>query len=146
MTSLLPALAGSNILYGMGMLELGITFSYTQLLIDCEIVRMVKRVIQGIAVNDETLAVEVINAVGAGGNYLCQEHTVRHMRKEQSQARLIDRRMRTGWEELGSKDMAEKAQEEIFNILQNHKPTPLEPEVARQLQEIIQEAERESIA
>jgi len=143
MTALLPALAGSNILYGMGMLELGITISYSQLLIDCEIVRMVKRVLQGIAVNEETLAVEVIKAVGAGGNYLSEKHTMEHMRQEQSRARLIDRRMRTRWEEQGGKDMAQRADEAALAILENHKPTPLDPAVARRLQEIIAEAESE---
>ncbi|NIS68578.1 MAG: [trimethylamine--corrinoid protein] Co-methyltransferase, partial [Proteobacteria bacterium] len=58
-TSLLPALAGANLIYGMGMLELGVTFSFGQLMIDNEIAGMVKRVVQGIRVADDTLAVEL---------------------------------------------------------------------------------------
>ena len=49
MTSLLPALAGANLIYGMGMLELGVTFSFAQLVIDNEIARMCKRVVQGVS-------------------------------------------------------------------------------------------------
>jgi trimethylamine---corrinoid protein Co-methyltransferase len=143
MTALLPALAGSNIIYGMGMLELGITLSYSQLLIDSEIVRMIKRILQGMAVNEETLAVEVIKSVGTGGNYLAQQHTAKHMRQEQSRSRLIDRRMRQGWEEQGSLDMAERAQKEALSILENHRPAPLDEAVAKKLREIIAAAESE---
>ncbi len=139
----MPALAGSNIIYGMGMLELGITFSYEQLLIDAEIVRMIKRTLQGMAVNDDTLAVEVIKAVGAGGNYLSQKHTRRFMNQEQSRSKLIDRRMRDRWMARGGKDMAQRAREEALKLLQSHKPTPLDPAVSKQLRQIIEKAEAE---
>ncbi len=141
MTALLPAIAGANILYGMGMLELGITFSFTQLLIDAEIVKMVKRVLQGMPVNKETLAIEVIKSVGAGGNYLNQKHTKRHMRKEQSRATLIDRRMRDRWLEKGGKEMAERAAEKALTLLREHKPEPLDPAVSKQIRGIIESVE-----
>ena len=59
-TSLLPALAGANLIYGMGMLESGVTWSHEQLIIDNDIVKMVKRAVQGIAVKDDTLATELV--------------------------------------------------------------------------------------
>lgn len=125
------------------MLELGITFSFTQLLIDAEIVRMIKRVMQGIAVNDETLALEVIKAVGAGGNYLNQKHTRKFMKQEQSRVNLIDRRMRDRWMEKGGKSMADRAREEALKIKQNHHPQPLDPEVSSRLRAIVEEAEND---
>ncbi len=136
-------MTGSNILYGMGLLEMGIGFCYAQMLVDCEFVRMVRRVMQGIAVNRDTLAVEVIKAVGAGGNYLTEEHTLRHMRSEHSKSNLIDRRMRKGWEEAGEQDMITRARAEVFAILENHRPLPLEPETAGKLRQIVQEADDE---
>lgn len=119
------------------MLELGVTFSYTQLLIDDEIAAMVKRVMQGITVNDETLAVDVIRQVGAGKDFLGQRHTRDYMDKEQSKPRLIDRRMRGAWLNRGGKSMAERANEKAREILENHKPTPLPDAVLAKFEEII---------
>lgn len=143
MTAMLPALAGSNILYGMGLLEMGITFCYAQLLADAEFVKMTRRVMQGIAVNKDTLAVEVIKAVGAGGNYLAEEHTIKHMRGEQSRARLIDRRSRNGWQDCGGKDMITRAREQVIEHMNNSKPLPLAKEAAAKIRRIVEEAEAE---
>ncbi len=141
MTSLLPALAGANIIYGMGMLELGVTFSYAQLLIDNEIARMCKRVAMGVPINDETLAVELIKEVGAGKDFLAKKHTRQFMGQEQSKVKLIDRRMRGAWKKRGGKDMAEVAADEARHILETHKPTPLPKEVLAKLRSIVEEQE-----
>jgi trimethylamine---corrinoid protein Co-methyltransferase len=143
LTAILPALSGSNIIYGMGMLEMGMTMSYEQLLIDAEIVRMIRRIMQGIAVDSSTLALDVITAVGPGGTYLGQRHTMQHMRKESSQTKLIDRSMYEGWVKSGEKDMAERAHEEALQIIRNHKPEPLPEDVSKEIRSIIEEAEYE---
>lgn len=140
---MLPALTGSNMIYGMGMLEMGMTMSYGQLLIDAEIVRMIRRIMQGIAVNQSTLALDVITAVGPGGTYLGQKHTMQYMRKESSQAKLIDRKMYDNWARSGRKDMAERANEEALRILDQHKPIPLPEAAAKEIRSIIEEAEYE---
>jgi trimethylamine--corrinoid protein Co-methyltransferase len=141
MTSLLPALAGANLIYGMGMLELGVTFSWTQLVIDNEIASMVKRVVQGVKITDDLLAVEVIKKVGAGKDFLAQKHTRQYMGSEQSKVKLIDRRMRGAWTKRGGKDLAEAAGEEARHILKNHKPAPLPKEVLSKLRSIVEEQE-----
>ncbi len=126
----------------MGMLELGITFDLTQLVIDNEIAKMVRVAVNGIEVNDETIALEAIKQVGPGGNFLSAEHTLRHM-KEQSHPKLIDRKMRESWESSGSKDMVERAHEELLSILKNHKPEPLPAETLSSLRSIVENAEGE---
>lgn len=136
-------MAGANLIYGLGMLELGVTFSYAQLLIDDEIVNMCKRVIQGITVNDDTLAVDVIKKVGAGKEFLGQKHTRQYMAQEQSKPKLIDRRMRGMWMSHGGQDLATRANQKAIEILENHKPTPLPPEVQKKFKEIIASAEEE---
>jgi len=144
-TALLPALAGVNMIYGMGMLELGVTFSYAQLLIDAEIAKMVKRVVRGVDVNDDTLAVDLIKKVGGGSgkHYLTEKHTMAHMRVEQSRATLFDRRMRQVWEaETGGKDVAECAAEKAREILNEYKPEPLDKEVQQKLRKIIEDVEK----
>ncbi len=139
----MPALAGANLIYGLGMLELGVTFSFAQLLIDDEIATMVKRVVQGITVNDETMAVDVIKNVGAGKDFLGQRHTRDFMAKEQSKPKLIDRRMRGAWSNRGAKSMAERANDKAREILENHKPTPLPDSVLKTFKEIIERAENQ---
>lgn len=143
MSTLLTALAGANIIYGVGMLELGITFSFEQFVMDNDIVKMVNKVVQGIDINDETLAVDVIKQVGPGGDFLMQEHTMKYMRAAQSSPRLMNRRMRYSWEEAGSKDLTQVAREEALYILNNHKPEPLPSHVASRLSSIIADAEEE---
>lgn len=140
---MLPALAGANLIYGLGMLELGITFDYAQLVMDNDMVKMIRKAVEGIVVNDETLAVDVIRQVGAAGEFITHEHTFKYMKTEQSQPKLIDRRMRNGWLERGGKDFTERAYEEAINILENHKPDPLPAGVPEQIREIVEEAERE---
>ncbi len=105
----MAALAGTNLIYGLGMIESGVTFDYAQLVIDDEIARMVKQVVGGIRVNDERLAVDDIARVGSFGDFLSLDATMAHMR-EQSQPALIDRRVREDWQERGGTDMYQRAQ------------------------------------
>jgi len=119
------------------------TLSWAQLVMDNEIAGMVKHVVQGIPVNDETLAVDVIHEVGAFGDFISHEHTRKHMRALQSQPKLIDRRRRDFWQQLGGTDLAERAREEAKYILKTHKPDPLPPGVSSTLRSIVQSAEEE---
>jgi len=135
-------LAGANLIYGLGMLESGVTFDFGQLVMDNEIARMIKHVVGGIRVDDESLAVDDINAVGAFGDFLSLDATLRHMR-EQSQPRLIDRRVREDWAATGATDMLQRATAEAVRILDQPVPHPLEPEVAARLRAIVEAAERE---
>lgn len=144
MTAMLPALTGSNIIYGMGMLEMGMTMSYEQLLIDQEIVRMIRRVLQGIPVNKETIALDVIQKVGPAGNYLSERHTLKYMRQELSTTKLINRRMRDHWMNEGGKDMARRANDQAIEILENYKPIPLPEEAAKKIRAIVEEGEAEA--
>ncbi len=144
MTAMLPALTGSNVIYGMGMLEMGMTMSYEQLLIDQEIVLMIRRILQGIAVNKDTIALDVIQKVGPAGNYLGERHTLKYMRQELSTTNLINRRMRDNWEKEGSKDMAQRAREQAIEILENYKATPLPTDVAKRIRNIVEEGEAEA--
>lgn len=145
-TSLLPALAGANLIYGMGMLELGVTFSFAQLVIDNEIAAMVKRVVQGVRVQDDTLAVELIKKVGSGKDFLAQKHTRQYMGTEQSKVGLLDRRMRGAWQKRGGKDLAEMATDRAREILESHKVPELPAEVRSKLRSIVEEAEAEETA
>ena len=138
----MAALAGTNLIYGLGMIESGVTFDYAQLVIDDEIAHMVKCVVGGIKVSDERLAVDDIARVGSFGDFLSLDATMAHMR-EQSQPALIDRRVREDWEERGSTDMYQRALVRAREILETHVPEPLPEEVAAKLKSIIEAAENE---
>ena len=129
-------------IYGLGMMESGITFDFGQLVMDAEFACMIKHTVKGICVNDETLAVDVINEIGPAGNFLVHQHTLEHMRS-QSQPELIDRTMRETWEKKGSLSTYDKAMVKVKNILQTHKPDPLPQEVLNKIRSIVDETEKE---
>jgi len=141
-TGILPALAGANVIYGLGMLEMGITFDLTQLVIDNEIAEMIKYTLKGIPVNDETLAVDIIKEMGIGKDYLSHESTYQHMAFK-SRAELMDRRMRVDWEADGSKDLYQRAHDKMIDILETYEPPPLSDSVRQDIREIVDEAEKE---
>jgi trimethylamine--corrinoid protein Co-methyltransferase len=142
LTGLMPALAGANLIYGLGMIESGMTFDFGQLVMDDEFAGMIKLCVGGIPVSDETLAIDVIGEVGPFGDFLSHDHTMAHMR-EQSQPGLIDRRVREDWKASGSTTLHERALEKARQILATHVPDPLPDGVADQLKAIIRDAERE---
>ena len=136
-TGLMPILAEVDLVYGLGMIDMGMAVSFEQFLMDAEFVRMFKRVEKTVEVDEDSLALEVIKAVGPAGNFLSQRHTLKHMRGEISEAKLIDRRMREAWENDGSKDMPTRARELAIEILKNHQPIPLSDDVKTKLKDII---------
>ena len=138
----MPALAGANLIYGLGMIEMGMTIDYGQMVMDNEFARMIKYLVQGIPVNDETLAVDVIKEIGVGKDFLSHASTYKHMRT-QSQPKLIDRRMREDWQAAGGTDIYQRALEEAKYILENHKPDPLPDTVLSAMRSIVEEAEAE---
>ena len=141
-TGMLPALAGANVIYGLGMLEMGITFDLAQLVIDNEIAEMIKYAVNGIPVNDMTLAVDAINEMGIGKDYLAHESTYQHM-TSQSRAELMDRRMREDWEADGSTDLYQRAHAKMIEILETYEPPQLSESVRQDVREIVKEAEKE---
>ncbi len=135
-------MAGANLIYGLGMIEMGMTIDFGQLVMDNEFAKMIKFLLHGIPVNDETLAVDVIQEIGIGKNFLSHDATFKHMRS-QSQPKLIDRRMREEWEASGSTDISARASEEARRILENHKPDPLPDDVLASMRSIVEDAEGE---
>ena len=141
---MLPALTGSNVIYGMGMMEMGMTMSYEQLLSDAEIVRMTRRILQGIPVNKETMAVDVIKAVGPANNYLAHKHTRQFMRQELSTTQFIDRTQRETWMKKGGMTMTDATKAKAIDILENYEVTPLPDDVKKRIHDIVVEGEEEA--
>ncbi len=137
-TSLLVAMAGANFIHdSAGLLEFAMTASYEQYVIDDEINGMVMRAIRGIEFNEDTLALDVIKNVGPTGTFFDQVHTVKHLRSEFFFPKLSDRSPREQWVEKGAKDTRERAREIAKNILLNHKPLPIPPDIDKKIRETI---------
>ena len=138
----MAALAGANLIYGAGMIESGVTFDCGQFVMDNEFAKMIKHVVAGIAVDDETLAVEDIAGVGPFGDFLSLDATLKHMR-ELSQPEVLDRRVREDWEARGASDLATRARARALELIDTHEPLPLDADVAKQIRGIIEAADRE---
>ena len=143
MSTLLPVLAGADVVYGAGSLEGGMAASFEELIMDDEICRAVLKSVQGIEVNDETLAVDVIDKVGPGGHYLAEKHTLKHFKDVLFFPELTDRNSYDAWKKAGGKSMIRRARERAEEILKDHWPTPLDKDVQKEISEIIERAEKE---
>jgi len=135
------ALSGANLIHDVGYLESGLLGSFDMLVLSNEVIGMAKRILAGVQVNPETLAVDVIERVGPGGHYLTQEHTRRHFRAETWFPTLIDRQMRRAWEAGGKKTMAERVRAKVLDILEHHEPMPIPADAKAALKGIIAQAE-----
>ena len=125
------------------MLAQGITFDYAQLIIDNEIARMIKEVVGGIKVDRDTLALEVIQSVGAAGEFISHEHTFSQFKNVASNNKMIFRGTRDAWQNAGSKDLTERAYEEAIEILNSFKIKPLPKDVVSKMRSIVNEAEED---
>ncbi len=140
----ISALAGQNLIHDLGYLASGLTGSLELLTICDEIVAMVKRIAKGIKVNDETLALGVIEKVGFGGNYLKEKHTRKHFWTEHLVPDLMNRDFHSGWVKKGGKTLEERAREKTKKLLKEHEVEPLDKEVKKKIEEIIKETTKET--
>jgi trimethylamine--corrinoid protein Co-methyltransferase len=122
-TSVLASMGGSNYIHhAAGMLESMLTIAHEQYVIDDEIIGNCCKVLQGIEVDEEHLALEVIDSVGPGGNFMTSPHTMSHMRKEYYMGNgVTDRKAREKWESEGSQDTQQRALVMAKKLLSNEK-------------------------
>jgi trimethylamine--corrinoid protein Co-methyltransferase len=122
-------------LLGAGLLHGSRIFSFEQLLMDAEIWSILEATFHGIVVNEETLALDVIRAVGPGNSFLGQRHTRLYMR-QRWQPSLIDRRPYDAWE-LDKSGARQWAREKAQHILTDYQPEPLDKKLYSELSAII---------
>jgi trimethylamine--corrinoid protein Co-methyltransferase len=139
LSTFMAAVVMSDMLLGVGLLHGSRIWSYAQMLMDCEILRIVHKMMDGILVSDETLALDVIRAVGPGGNFLAQKHTRKHMHDVWLPT-LMDRRPYDVWEKERN-GAVDWARARARQILGRHQPTPLDPKLGKEFERIITEVE-----
>jgi trimethylamine--corrinoid protein Co-methyltransferase len=143
MLNLFAALSGSDVVIECTSASLENTAASVpeQAVIGNEICSFINRILQGIEVNPDTLAVDVIREIGPGGEYLTHDHTMEYFMTEHWDAKLGSRLPRDLWEEKGAMDIRTKARETYKKILATHRPKPLDPKVQKKLQQIVEQAE-----
>jgi trimethylamine--corrinoid protein Co-methyltransferase len=142
----LLAQAGANLISNGGALETEKLWSPVQLVIDAELNAMAGRILDGIRVSDESLAVDVIDQVGPLATFLNTKHTYRTWRAEQYLPYVIDRRTYEAWRERGSKDITVRARERARDLIRSHEVPPLPDEQTRELDRILRRAEEAKLA
>ncbi len=139
LSTFMASIVMSDMLLGVGFLHGSRIWSYAEMMMDCEIFSIIHKTMQGILVDDESLALDVIAAVGPSGNFLTQKHTRQHMR-DLFLPEFMDRRPYHEWESKkdGARDWAlSKAR----TVLSEHQPDPLDPKISQEFNKIIESLE-----
>ena len=140
---LTQALAGCNLIHDLGYMDMASCNSLEMLVMDDEIVGMVKRLLEGIAVTPDTLAVDEIELVGPKGNFLQSAHTFSHFKTEFWQPTLLARESMEGWKKKGSKTMGDKIQEKIKTLIDTHRLSELDSSVVEEIEYLKRKGEKE---
>jgi trimethylamine--corrinoid protein Co-methyltransferase len=143
--SLSDALSPADMLSGAGSVHGNNVFSHAALLLDCEVFDMAARWAGGLTITDEDVALDVIEAVGPGGHFLDQDHTLERMRTIWRDS-LMDRRSWDAWEETGRPDTPnEAATARARELVASHRPQPLAPDLAVELERVVRSYERQAL-
>jgi len=140
---LLIALSGSSIHYSSGGLYGEITYHPVMSVIDDDVAGMVGRILQGVEVTDETLAIDLTEEVGSvPGHFLNREHTRKWWKKECFLPKVADRLPYPVWIKEGKKDILANAKQRVKEILSTHAPIPLPKDQDKEIDKILEEAKR----
>ena len=137
---LMAALAGGNLNNFAGILESNFSASFSKLVIDDEIIMNTKRILKGMSIENEKLALDVINELGPLGQYMGNAHTLKHMKEELTIPRISSKGMYAEWQRQGSLDLEEVARRNAQEILKVHQPTPVEDKRLEEMYTILEEA------
>jgi trimethylamine--corrinoid protein Co-methyltransferase len=134
------ALSGANLVHDVGYVESGLTCSYEMIAICDETIGFVRRLLAGMELSQETLALDAIDDVGPGGDFLTHEHTLHHYRQIWY-PRLFDRGSCESWAEAGRRSLVETAREAVHEALATHTPERLPDATLEALREVVAAAD-----
>ncbi len=136
-------LSGANIIHDLGYMENGLTGSLALFVIAHELIGHLHHTTRAVEVNDETLALDLIDEVGPQGNFLDTEHTRHHYRQYwyPEVPELVERHKYDGWVAEGSTTLLERATARVDKILATHIPDPLPDDVAQAIKAVVRRAE-----
>ena len=135
------ALVGSNLIHDVGYLESGYTACWEGIVMADEIIDYLKNFLKGIPVDEESMALDLIHKQGPGGSFMAEEHTFDHFRSVWY-PELMNRDSHANWTKAGSKDLKTKLTEKVQDILANHRPEPLDEQIVRTVEGILERAKQ----
>jgi trimethylamine--corrinoid protein Co-methyltransferase len=130
-------LAGSNLVHDVGYLEAGLTTSPEMIVFTAEMITMLRRFMSGVSLDAEALALDVIHAVGPGGEFLSTDHTMAHFRDFWEPA-LFNRKRVDDWVEAGSRRLGDRLRERTVAVMEEHEPEPLADLVRDEIERILE--------
>ena len=133
---LVALLAGNNLVHDVGYLEAGLTTSPEMIVFTAETISMMRRFAAGISFDAESLALEVIDQVGPGGDFLTQRHTLKHFRQLWQPA-LLDRRRHEEWAAAGRPRLGQRLRDKTLAVMEGHRPEPLPDAVRQEVADIL---------
>jgi trimethylamine--corrinoid protein Co-methyltransferase len=135
------ALVGGNMIHDVGYLEQGLTSSMEMVVACDEIIDMVKRILRGMPVNDETQALGLLDSVGPGGHFLDHDHTYRHFREEIWRPKLLDRQNWEKWQAAGGQSYRQRVHERVIQLLEAQTEPLMDEAMTRELRRICELAD-----
>jgi trimethylamine---corrinoid protein Co-methyltransferase len=141
LSTFMASVVMSDMLLGVGFLHGSRIWSYAEMMMDCEIFDIVRQMMKGIIVDDEALALDTIAAVGPGGNFLSQKHTLKHMR-DLFLPQFMDRRPFSEWE-TKKDDARDWALAKALKTLETHQPDPLDDGIKSEMSKVISSLEKQ---
>jgi trimethylamine--corrinoid protein Co-methyltransferase len=136
----LSAMTGANLCHDVGYLDFGRTGSLEMVVILDELIGQIKRLRRGMPVNEETLALDVMEDVGLNGHFLSHLHTMKHVSATQWRPKLTSRLGYDRWQQSGSSTLLDRARKTLEEILETHQPPSLAPEKAAAIKRVVEES------
>ncbi len=136
-------MAGGNLIHNLGYMGVGMISCLEHLLLCSEAVGAVKHLMRGVEINEETLALELIEKVGPGGHFLAEEHTLSHFRSELYFPHTLNRKNYDAWELAGAETFGEAANKRIKSILAGDNLQSLSPDMLKEIRKIVMQRDNE---
>ncbi len=135
-SAMVALLAKTNLNHDVGYLEAGLAVAPEMFVLTNEIISQTRRFVAGVRVDDEALAVEVVNDVGPGGEFMSHPHTLAHWR-EFWLPQVFDRQRLDPWQEKGAKDLNARLREATVALMNEHKVAPLPATIEAEIDYIL---------
>jgi trimethylamine--corrinoid protein Co-methyltransferase len=138
-------LNGCNIIHDCGYLESGLTSSFESVLFSDEIIGMIKFMLRELNFDDQTVALDLIDTVGPGNNFLLEDHTYENFKQNLYMPRYLDRKRFEEWETEGSRELRQELNTKAQEIFTQHQPKELSEAIILEIKSIIEQHQPDSL-
>jgi trimethylamine--corrinoid protein Co-methyltransferase len=142
-TAMVSALSGANIIVLHGGVTAELAYNPVLAVINDDVANIIGRTVEGFEVNDDTMALDLIEEVGpVPGTFLNKKHTRVNWKKEYFVPKTADRTSYQEWVSQGKKTLIDRAQERMEQILASHKPLSVSPQQEKDIDRILEDARK----